>query len=302
MVTINLSKDWFYRKIFYITDESLFDKFKKLLLDKRILNDMDYFASKDIKAFRFNKDKPLYRITDMNHFGCGTAKGYGKFEEYKNYSFILLREIGDDFIKYDDCFNTFSDYLISLYSVYRVETPTRDRVSEIYTVPYVPYTSVNNIPDEFIRMSDAIKDSIDSYQQAMNNELYERLFQGKFDSNDKKEDKENIMKLLEIYKDRKTEQIYQSEKKTEGDVKLKDKDYAAYKKLNNDKVNFIGDFSDEIKKQLREVEKETADALCKVESMVKEVEAQLEICETYEQKVAVLKLYNILDEDGKLSI
>jgi hypothetical protein len=40
----------------------------------------------------------------------------------------------------------------------------------------------------------------------------------------------------------------------------------------------------------------------KLSSLKYEIKAQLDICETYEQKMNVLKIYNVVDEKGKLNV
>ena len=279
--------NWFYHKIFIIDNKELFDKFKQLLKNRNIINLRNEFEERDFNKFKFNrvnKDKCYYRITSKSSYGSGSLSGYKRFEEYYEYQLIYLNDIDKilSCINYEDLGLFKHQYKESDYII----------KPEYISIPRINPLELSEVN---LLHSLGVEDWID-------NNSYQPLSQENINSNNKKEDKENIMKLLEIYKDRKTEQIYKVESEKKEEIRLKDKDYAAYKKLNNDKINFIGDFSDDIKKQFAEVEAETKLELSKVECMIREVEAQLEICESYEQKVSVLKLYNILDEEGKLSI
>lgn len=49
-----------------------------------------------------------------------------------------------------------------------------------------------------------------------------------------------------------------------------------------------------------EIEKEYKDKMDDRDRLVEEVNAQLMLCETYEQKMAVYKTYGIVDENGKI--
>lgn len=123
-----------------------------------------------------------------------------------------------------------------------------------------------------------------------------------------KEKKE--MELLNIYFDKKQKEI--KEKYKEKDVKIRCKD-PVYKELADiakkhkdvrGVVCYAGcdfEFSDEIRKAIIKNDRDCDVQIDDMYALKKEIIAQLDICETYEQKMNVLKSYGVVNENGKLN-
>ena len=75
-------KNWFYEKMFYITDEQVFKEFKNLLEQKEIVRLETDYDEYDFRIFKFNKDKPLYRISTSKSYGCSTVAKYKTYNQY----------------------------------------------------------------------------------------------------------------------------------------------------------------------------------------------------------------------------
>ena len=123
-----------------------------------------------------------------------------------------------------------------------------------------------------------------------------------------KEKKE--MELLEIYFEEKQKQL-EIKRDTKCDkIKLKDpiiRELEALAKKYKDVkglsifANYEYQFSKEIYAELDKCEKDYKRQKGELIGLKKEIVAQLELCETYEQKQAILKAYGVVDEQGKLN-
>ena len=128
-----------------------------------------------------------------------------------------------------------------------------------------------------------------------------------------KRKEKNCMKILEIYEKRIKEKIYNEE-----DVKIqKIIEEDAINKIIQDtenQINVILDndeehafsfelelYTDETKNKIANVTKERIIKIDKLEEKMREVTAQLEIAETYETKIDILKRYEILTSNGKIN-
>lgn len=128
-----------------------------------------------------------------------------------------------------------------------------------------------------------------------------------------KRKEKNCMKILEIYEKRIKEKIYNEE-----DVKIqKIIEEDAINKIIQDtenQINVILDndeehafsfelelYTDETKNKIANVTKERMIKIAKLEEKMREVTAQLEIAETYETKIDILKRYEILTSNGKIN-
>ena len=60
-------------------------------------------------------------------------------------------------------------------------------------------------------------------------------------------------------------------------------------------------FSQEILEEMNKCDKYYRIQRAKLQSLENEIRAQLDICETYEQKQNILKAYGVIDEQGKLN-
>ena len=128
--------------------------------------------------------------------------------------------------------------------------------------------------------------------------------------NNKEKGEINKMKLLDIYIERKQNENQTKYRKDVDKVYASDSVYTALKKLHEDSKDKDGverfempdmeptkDMQiklDTLKQDFYKVENE-------ISNLKGEIEAQLELFETYEQKINVLKTYNVLDEAGKVN-
>lgn len=125
---------------------------------------------------------------------------------------------------------------------------------------------------------------------------------------------ENEMnKIVELYEERNRGKIYTEYKKKCAKIKLADENYKVYKEC-LDKLLPIYEktkqsfhditepyLSEETAKKLDELELKKEADLTKLDNELDEIKAQILMCETYEQKQSVLKLYKVIDENGKLN-
>lgn len=124
-----------------------------------------------------------------------------------------------------------------------------------------------------------------------------------------KEEKE--MKLLKIYQERKLEQIDKNYEQMREAI-VKDDEFmkkveefekalkAEYKEIYEDITVSISAKTEDTQKKLDILRKERDDAKEELSKKYVEIEAQLDICETYEQKIDVLVSYGVLDKKTKV--
>lgn len=125
---------------------------------------------------------------------------------------------------------------------------------------------------------------------------------------------ENEMnRIVELYEERNRGKIYAEYNKKYTKIKLADENYKVYKEC-LDKLTPIYEktkqcfhditepyLSEETAKKLEELELKKEADLTKLDNELDEIKAQISMCETYEQKQSVLKLYKVIDENGKLN-
>lgn len=146
--------------------------------------------------------------------------------------------------------------------------------------------------------SDYIKSVVDSFEET-------KTF------NIKGENEMN--RIVELYEERNRGKIYAEYNKKCAKIKLADENYKVYKEC-VDKLTPIYEktkqcfhnitepyLSEETAKKLEELEIKKEADLTKLENELDEIKAQISMCETYEQKQSVLKLYKVIDENGKLN-
>lgn len=122
-------------------------------------------------------------------------------------------------------------------------------------------------------------------------------------------DKENIMKLLEIYRDRKMDKLFRDADKAQDKAWGKNSTYKALKDLSEktktkDGYLFTFNFGimpDSVREEIDKIQKDKEEKEVQLNRLINEVNAQLQECETYEQKINILKAYEILDEKGKVN-
>lgn len=156
--------------------------------------------------------------------------------------------------------------------------------------------------DTYQLSSDYIKSVIDSFDQPTEET---KTF------NIKGENEMN--KIVELYEERNRGKIYTEYNKKRDKIKLADENYKVYKECLDKLVpiyektkqcfhNITEPYlSEETSKKLEELELKKEADLTKLENELDEIKAQISMCETYEQKQSVLKLYKVIDENGKLN-
>lgn len=122
-------------------------------------------------------------------------------------------------------------------------------------------------------------------------------------------DKESVMKLLEIYKDRKMDKLFRDADKAQDKAWEKNNTYKTLKDLSEktktkDGYLFTFNFGimpDSVREEIDKIQRNKEENETQLSRLIDEVEAQLSECETYEQKINILKAYEILDEKGKVN-
>ena len=116
------------------------------------------------------------------------------------------------------------------------------------------------------------------------------------------------MNIIEIYVDNKLRKIDMKHEKLIEEYMSKDEDYAMLMKIKrNPKLapfvrnEIVYKFSDEINVLIHEENMNFETERNKVYRLADEVTAQLNMCETYEQKQAILKQYKIIKENGRVN-
>lgn len=128
------------------------------------------------------------------------------------------------------------------------------------------------------------------------------------------EDKgDNYMTILEIYKEKRREKINKKYDDMENAVKQCDPRYKVWRECTNTLLKLYEEdkilanafapinLSDETRKRLNAIDKTRREDLNDLANKLNEVQAQLSMCETYEQKQNVLNTYKILKANGKIN-
>lgn len=128
-----------------------------------------------------------------------------------------------------------------------------------------------------------------------------------------KGDNRTMNNILDIYGDRKREKINKHYEQLMELTKLADERYAIFKDC-SDKLDKLykedrvithslvePKLAETTLKHLEQLAKFREEEYCKLENLLREVHAQLSMCETYEQKQNVLNTYKILKANGKVN-
>ena len=128
-----------------------------------------------------------------------------------------------------------------------------------------------------------------------------------------KGDNKTMNNILDIYGDRKREKINKHYEHLMEQTKLADERYVIFKDCSNklDKLykedgiitNYLVEprLTEKTKKHLEELAELREEECCKLNNKIKEVDAQLSMCETYDQKQEILRRYNIINKNGKVN-
>lgn len=182
-----------------------------------------------------------------------------------------------------------------------------------YRVEIAPISNPKTEDGLFIfKANDIVKINDDSGIDASVADKYNALYNAKVGVDYMKErfkEGENEMKLLEIYRDRKMDKLFKDADAAQSVAWEKDSTYKALKDLaektkTKDGYIFTFDFAfmpDSVRKEIDKIQKDKEEKEIQLNRLMDEVNAQLTECETYEQKINVLKTYEILDEKGKVN-
>ena len=128
-----------------------------------------------------------------------------------------------------------------------------------------------------------------------------------------KGDNKTMNNILDIYGDRKREKINKHYEQLMEQTKLADERYVIFKDCSNklDKLykedgiitNYLVEprLTEKTKKHLEELAELREKEYWKLNNKIKEVDAQLSMCETYDQKQEILRRYNIINKNGKVN-
>ena len=128
-----------------------------------------------------------------------------------------------------------------------------------------------------------------------------------------KGDDKTMNNILDIYGDRKREKINKHYEQLMEQTKLADERYVIFKDCSNklDKLykedgiitNYLVEprLAEKTKKHLEKLAELREEEYCKLNNKIKEVDAQLSMCETYDQKQEILRRYNIINKNGKVN-
>lgn len=124
---------------------------------------------------------------------------------------------------------------------------------------------------------------------------------------------DNYMTILEIYKERRREKINKKYDDMENATKQCDPRYKVWRECTNTLLKLYEEdkilanafapinLSDETRKRLDTIYKTRCEELNDLADKLNEVQAQLSMCETYEQKQDILRTYKIIKENGKVN-
>lgn len=128
-------------------------------------------------------------------------------------------------------------------------------------------------------------------------------------------EEERRMSILEIWTTRETDKVHSAYEKKRNDIKAADSIYQLTSKYIRDVEEIIKDeyfhrlieeledniesrLSENTKNKLFDLDLAETKEIDKIHQLEEEINAQLEMAETYDQKVAILKKYDVLDDKG----
>lgn len=125
---------------------------------------------------------------------------------------------------------------------------------------------------------------------------------------------DNMEQITQIYEDRKLKKIYDKYETLIENRKLKDERYKLFRECvdtldrlySEDEIIQTTHYQDinlseSTLKDIDSLEKYRMEEKSKLMVLMQEVRAQLQMCETYEQKMNILKTYKIIRENGKVN-
>lgn len=123
---------------------------------------------------------------------------------------------------------------------------------------------------------------------------------------------DNKMEIINIYKEREITKINKKYDAKEEKIKREDANYKVYmtcvemlKPIFEEQKRYLSITEPEMSKdtlsKLEKVRNDMRNAISKLNTFIDEVNAQLSICENYDQTQVILKRYNIIDDNGKIN-
>lgn len=126
----------------------------------------------------------------------------------------------------------------------------------------------------------------------------------------------NNMKILEIYKERKEEAILKDYEEKEKKILEEDEIQSIIKEMteqvnailkNENRTDFFyveseGFYLEETSNKLAELNKAKENEIAESDKIIEEIKALFELTEDYEERMKILKKYDIIGKDGKVSI
>lgn len=138
---------------------------------------------------------------------------------------------------------------------------------------------------------------------------FDKFIKEQVKTNTIKEENE-MLELVKLYKDRKMDKLFKDADAAQSVAWEKDTTYKALKDLaektkTKDGYLFTFNFEvmpDSVRKEIDKIQKDREEKEIQLNKFIDEVNAQLDLCETYGQKIVVLTGYEILDESGRLTV
>lgn len=200
------------------------------------------------------------------------------------------------------------------YKTYRVEIDsirnprTEDGLYIFRVNDLVKIDSATITPNGCMTLS--IDDKLFTGEYYMDAKEFDALYNAKYGGIEERfKEGENEMKLLEIYRDRKMDKIFKELDTAQDKAWEKDSTYKTLKDLSEKtktKNGYLFTFNfdnmpDSVREEINKAQKNREEKEVQLSRLMDEVNAQLSECETYEQKINILKTYEILDEKGKVN-
>lgn len=138
---------------------------------------------------------------------------------------------------------------------------------------------------------------------------FDKFIKEQIKPNTIKEENE-MLELVKLYKDRKMDKLFKDADAAQSEAWEKDTTYKALKDLaekTKTKNGYLFTFNfevmpDSVRKEIDKIQKDREEKEIQLNKFIDEVNAQLDLCETYGQKIVVLTGYEILDESGRLTV
>ena len=172
---------------------------------------------------------------------------------------------------------------------------TGKEFSQVFGNSYQSYEPSPDKPQEIISgfKCSTSGDTIDSLAYAIE----------EYNKNNKEDNK--IMKILELYKERKEEAVLAEDEMQKIINEMTDQVNALLESENRTDLFYVeseGFTLTKTNEKLDKLNEEKEDEILQLNKTIEEIEAMFEMTEDYEERMKILKKYGIINKDGKLSI